>query len=72
MNPDRELVRRHFAALCTEATATGASIDGVGRLLLDEIITAWRTTRSLEDIEHELDFVRSTLEPEQDFVFMRP
>ena len=72
MNPDRELVQRHFAALCIEARTSGASLELIGRLLLDEIIATWRETRSLEEIGRELDFLRANLDPDQEFVFMRP
>lgn len=72
MGDTRELVLRHFAALSAEAAANGVPQDVVGRLLLDEIIRVWRATRSLKDIESELDFVRSNLDPGEDYAFMRP
>lgn len=72
MNPDRELVQRHFAALCAEATASGSALDVIGRLLLDEVITVWRRSRPVSDIADELEFLRANLDPDQDYVFMRP
>lgn len=72
MGEPRDLVHRHFTALCAEAAAQGVPQDLVGRLLLDEILKAWRATRSLKDIESELDFVRNNLDPDEDYAFMRP
>ena len=72
MNPDRELVRRYFTALCAEASTAGSSLDVVGRLLIDEVITLWRRSRPASDIADELEFLSANLDPDQDYVFMRP
>lgn len=72
MREARLLVQRHFGALCAEAEARGIPADLVGRLLLDEIVAAWRQTRSLGDIQSELEFAKSNLDPDQEYTFMRP
>ena len=72
MNPDRETVQRHVAALLEEAAAAGIPRDVIGRLLLHEAITLWKRERSDDDIQHELRFVADNLDPNADFEFMRP
>jgi hypothetical protein len=72
MKADRELVTEHLAQLLTAASERGIPPELIGRLLLDEVVALWRRSRSLEDIAAELDFVKSNLDPDQDYVFMRP
>ena len=71
LSSDYALVRRHFAALLEEAQGSGASLDVVGRALVDEIVRMWLETRSRDDVAAELRFVAENL-GESDFEFMRP
>jgi len=68
----RKLVETHYSALLAEAASGGIDSDQIGRLLLDAIIRHWRESRSLADIASELEFVRTNLDPDAEYVFMRP
>ncbi len=67
-----KLVETHYSALLAEAASGGIDADQIGRLLLDAIIRHWRESRSLADIASELEFVRTNLDPDAEYVFMRP
>ena len=72
MTAARKLVETHYSALLAEAASGGIDSDQIGRLLLDAIIRHWRESRSLADIASELEFVRTNLDPDAEYVFMRP
>jgi hypothetical protein len=72
MSADRELVRRHIAALRAEAEGAGIPSDVLGRLLLEQVVELWLSTRSAEDVARQLVFTAEHLDPDTDFTFMRP
>jgi len=69
---DRQVIRRHLAALLAEAQTARIPTEVVGRMLLDEIIELWRATRSTDDIAAELQYMIENLDPDQDYPFIRP
>ena len=69
---DRDIIRRHFAALLEEASGAGMRGEVVGRMLLDEIIALWLRERPVKDIETELRYTLDNLDPDQEHTFMRP
>jgi len=69
---DRAVIRRHLGALLAEAHEIGIPAEGVGRMLLDEIIELWRQSRPLDDIAAELRYLSENLDPDQDYPFIRP
>ena len=72
MTSEYQLARESFAALLSQADASQADPDVLGRALLNEIVAFWRTTRSWTDVAEELRFTADSLDPETDFEFMRP
>ena len=71
MSSEYSLAGRHFAALVTEARVSEASLEILGRALIDEVVRVWSETRSPEDIASELRFIADNV-GETDFEFMRP
>lgn len=72
MSSEYARARRHLDALIEEASASGASTDVVGRALLHEIIQSWLEERTWNDVADELRFTADSLDPDQDYEFMRP
>lgn len=72
MSEDRKWVQQRHAALLAEAAERGISTSQLGSLLLDEIISAWRGCRRIEDIASELEFAAANLDPEREYTFIRP
>ena len=67
-----EIARRHFEAALADANASEQGSDSLGRYMIDVVIAHLLKTRSLDDVRSELQFMVDTLDPETDFVFMRP
>lgn len=72
MSGNYELARRHLEALFEEAAEAQVSRDAIARALLNEILRAWVQERPWTDVADELRFTADQLEPDQDFMFMRP
>jgi len=67
-----EIARKHVEAALAEARASESGAEALGRHIVDAVIAHWRKTRELEDIRRELQFMVDTIDPDTDFVFMRP
>ena len=67
-----EIARRHLAAALAEAAATEAGADMLGRHMVDAVIAHFLETRPVDDVKRELQFIVDTIDPDTDFVFMRP
>jgi hypothetical protein len=72
MSSEYSRARRHLDALIDEASTSGVSTDVVGRALLHEIIQSWLKKRTWNDVADELRFTADSLDPGQDYEFMRP
>jgi hypothetical protein len=72
MHTARQLVETHYASLLAAAADCGVESDLIGRLLLGAIISTWRESRTVADIASELEFARDNLDPDKEYVFMRP
>jgi hypothetical protein len=66
------IARRHFEAALAEAKASESGSDTLGRHMIDVVIAHFLETRSVNDVKRELQFMVDTVDPETDFVFMRP
>ena len=66
------IVRQHLAAAIAEGKAAGQGADFIGRQMIDAVIAEFLKTRSIDDIQRELQFIVDTIDPDTDFVFMRP
>ncbi len=67
-----EIARKHFAAALSEARASESGADSLGRHMIDAVIAHSLKTRSLEDVQRELQFIVDTIDPDTDYMFMRP
>ena len=72
MTSNSAIARRHLEALFEEADAKSVSREAVARALLNEILRVWAEERPWQDVADELRFTAEHLEPDQDFMFMRP
>jgi hypothetical protein len=67
-----DIARRHAAEAFEEARGKNAGTDIVGRHLIDAVITEFLKTRSVDDVRRELLFIAENVDPETDYIFMRP
>ena len=72
MSKAREIVPRHVAAALEEAKADQIPADSIGRIMLEKVIEIYRQERPLDDIARELIAAAEHLDPDEDFMFMRP
>lgn len=67
-----DIANRHFATALAEAKAAGLDNDGVCRSLLSLVVAKYLETRSVSDVQSELQFLSENCDPDTDFAFMRP
>jgi hypothetical protein len=72
MTTARDVAEPHFEAAIAEAREKQLSTDAVARIFFEGILRVWRETRSPEDIRAELLEAAEHLDPDEDFMFMRP
>lgn len=68
----REVATKHIDALMAETSELKLSRDAVARIMLEKAIAVYREERSIEDIAAELQGAAENLDPDADFMFMRP
>jgi len=68
----REVATKHIDALMAETNELNLSRDAVARIMLEKAIAIYREERSIEDIAAELQGAAENLDPDADFMFMRP
>lgn len=72
MTSARDIVELHIEAMLKEAEAAKLSTDAVARIMFEQAIRIWRGIRKPEDIRAELLEAADHLDPDEDFMFMRP
>ncbi|MDP2123678.1 MAG: hypothetical protein Q8J92_04785 [Parvibaculum sp.] len=72
MTSARDIVEPHIEAMLKEAEAAQASTDAVARIMFEQAVRIWRGIRKPEDIRAELIEAADHLDPDEDFMFMRP
>ncbi len=72
MTTASELAQKHFAALMADIQSLQLDVDGVGRAMIDQIVQHAVERRGLEDVQAELRFLAENLDPDMDYIFMRP
>lgn len=72
MTDTSTIVRRHVDAALAEAAETGIPADTVARSLLAFAIDIYRRERDIADVRSELEYALDNLDPDQDYIFMRP
>jgi len=67
-----DIARTHFAAAMAAAKAEGQDPDAVARNLLSQVVTSMLERRSVADIRAELLAAADNVDPDTDYMFMRP
>ena len=72
MTTARDILMPHLDAALAEAAEKKMSTDAVARILFEQALHIWKESRSPEDIRAELIEAADHLDPDEDFMFMRP
>ena len=67
-----QIAKRHFDAALAEATSTGQDLEAVGRSFLSLVVTHFLERRSVADVRSELLTAADNVDPDTDYMFMRP
>ncbi len=67
-----EIARTHFAAAMAAAKAQGQDQDAVARNMLSAAISSMLERRSVADVRAELLAAAENVDPDTDYMFMRP
>ena len=67
-----DIARRHFAAAVAEAKASGLDSDAIARMMLSLAVGAFLERRSITDVRAELLSAAENVDPDTDYMFMRP
>jgi hypothetical protein len=67
-----QIARFHFAAAMAQAAAEGQDADAVGRTLLAEVVKSMLLRRSMADVRAEILAMADNIDPDTDYMFMRP
>ena len=67
-----EIARTHFAAAVAAAKTQGQDVDAVARAMLSAAIASMLERRSVADVRAELLAAAENVDPETDYMFMRP
>lgn len=67
-----DIARKHFAAAMTAAKAEGQDADAVARNILSLVITSMLERRGIADVRTELLAAAENVDPDTDYMFMRP
>jgi len=67
-----DIARAHLAAALEQASAEGQGRDAVARAMLSAVVTAMLDGRSVSDVRAELLAAAENVDPERDYMFMRP
>ncbi len=67
-----EIARTHFAAAMAAAKTAGQDTDAVARNLFSLAISSMLERRSIADVRAELLAAAENVDPDTDYMFMRP
>lgn len=67
-----QIARAHFAAAMAQAEAEGQDRDAVGRVLLAEVVKSMLLRRGIRDVRAEILAAADNVDPDADYMFMRP
>ena len=67
-----QIARRHFDAARAEAATAGQDAEAVARGFLSLAVAAFLETRSVADVRSELLTAADNVDPDTDYMFMRP
>ena len=66
------IARSHFAAAMAQAKAEGQDLDAVARTMLAEVVKSMLERRSVKDVQAEILAAADNVDPDKDYMFMRP
>lgn len=66
------IARTHFEAALTEAADARIDADTIARYTLSLVIETYLKQRPVADVRSELEAALDHLDPDEDFMFMRP
>ncbi len=67
-----EIAKSHFEAALAEAIAAKIDADTIARYTLSLVLDTYLKSRSADDVRAELEAACDHLDPDEDFMFMRP
>lgn len=67
-----DIAKRHFSAALAEGKASGGDPDAIARQTLSLIIATFLERRSVSDVRQELLSAAENVDPDTDYMFMRP
>jgi hypothetical protein len=67
-----KIARSHFAAAITQAKAEAQDLDAVARTMLAEAVKSMLERRSVKDVQAEILAAADNVDPDKDYMFMRP
>jgi hypothetical protein len=67
-----EVAKRHFLAALAEAKASGDTPDVIARHTLALVVSTFLERRSVADVRQELLSAAENVDPDTDYMFMRP
>ena len=72
MTSATSIAKSHFAAALAEADEAGQGRDAVARAFMNLVLETYLAARPMEDVRRELANLAENLDPDTDYVFMRP
>jgi len=72
MTSPTKIAKTHYAAAMAECAATGQGEDAVARAFINLALETYLKSRSIDDVRRELQNLGENLDPDTDYVFMRP
>jgi len=72
MTSPTKIAKTHFAAAMAETAERGQGEDAVARAFINLAFETYLKTRTVEDVRQELQNLAENLDPDTDYVFMRP
>ena len=67
-----QIARTHFAAAMEQARAESQDLDAVARAFLSAAVTSFLERRSVADVRTEILSAADNVDPDTDYMFMRP
>lgn len=68
----REIVKPLVEAALAQANEHQVPADTIARIMFEQVLRIWREVRDPVDIRNELIAAADHLDPDEDFMFMRP
>ncbi len=67
-----QIAKKHYEAALAEAAAASIPADTMARTLMSFLMVTYREHYSIEQIREELTNLADNLDPDEEYLFMRP